>query len=227
MHRIDTDGHLNNRFTDENIQTGQEATVIGADWPNAIQDEICAVIEAAGISLSKGDNNQLLEAIQALMAGGNLLDGKFIHTQIYDETKWLPPHGQTLNRNDFTAAWALIQTSGMLAADVTDKTNNPGKFGRGNGTTTFEMPDLRDQFLRVYKGTKAGALGPDLGGFKANDFKAHTHSVATETGGASDMQSYTASANSDENPNGAQTGASGGAETVPDHTSIIYVIRMK
>lgn len=49
--------------------TSAQATVVTADWANAIQEEIANVIEGAGIALQKGTNNQLLTAINALVTG--------------------------------------------------------------------------------------------------------------------------------------------------------------
>lgn len=69
MHRIDQSGHVGNRFTTGNPQSGQQATRFGADWPNAVQEEICKVIEAAGLVLDKASNEQLYAAIVAIAAG--------------------------------------------------------------------------------------------------------------------------------------------------------------
>jgi len=72
MFRIDSDGHLNNLFTDGDPQAGTPATVISAAWLNALQEEIANVIEGAGITLEKGTNTQLLAALLALAGGGPL-----------------------------------------------------------------------------------------------------------------------------------------------------------
>jgi hypothetical protein len=69
MHEIDEYGHENNQFVRGNAQTGTPATRMGADWPNAVQNELVNVIQAAGIALAKGTNNQLLQAIQTLNGG--------------------------------------------------------------------------------------------------------------------------------------------------------------
>ena len=55
-------------FYDGNSTTGDPSSVPGADWFNQIQEEVCAVIEAADITLDRTDNTQLLQAITALMA---------------------------------------------------------------------------------------------------------------------------------------------------------------
>lgn len=69
MHRVDAPGHLGNRFFDGNPQAGQEATALTADWHNAVQEELANLIEYAGIALDKNDNEQLRDAIVALIAG--------------------------------------------------------------------------------------------------------------------------------------------------------------
>lgn len=71
MHRIDGEGATqDNRFTEGNPSTGTIATVVTADWANAVQEEIIAVLEAAGIEPSKSNSAQLVAAIQSLISGG-------------------------------------------------------------------------------------------------------------------------------------------------------------
>lgn len=45
-------------------------TRVGRDWLNSVQEELCSVIAAAAISLNAGVYNQLLSAIQSLIASG-------------------------------------------------------------------------------------------------------------------------------------------------------------
>ena len=46
--------------------SGTPATILTADWLNAVQEEICTVIDEAGLTLSKTDRGQLLEALNAI-----------------------------------------------------------------------------------------------------------------------------------------------------------------
>lgn len=55
---------------------------------------------------------------------------------------WVALHGQTLNRAVYPQLWEFANTSGNIVDEV-DKPSNPGAFGRGNGTTTFSLPDKR------------------------------------------------------------------------------------
>ena len=63
MHRIDADGHVANQFSDGDQVLGVPGTKVDAAWLNALQEELVSVIAARGISLVKGSNGQLLDAL--------------------------------------------------------------------------------------------------------------------------------------------------------------------
>ena len=76
MHRIDTPtavkdkfGPGKNGFTDGNIRTGRHATWLNSAMWDALQEEICGVIEKAGIELNKEEHDQLYKAILLLVGG--------------------------------------------------------------------------------------------------------------------------------------------------------------
>ncbi|EEC8083822.1 phage tail protein, partial [Escherichia coli] len=56
-------------FTDGNIRTGRLATWLNSAMWDAIQEEICGVIEKAGIELNKEEHDQLYKAILLLVGG--------------------------------------------------------------------------------------------------------------------------------------------------------------
>lgn len=53
-------------FTDGSPTIGEDATIVRADWANAVQEEISNVIESSGLVLSKTDRTQLLQALARL-----------------------------------------------------------------------------------------------------------------------------------------------------------------
>lgn len=55
---------------------------------------------------------------------------------------WVALNGQVLNRTVYPALWSFANNSGVIVDEV-DKATNPMAFGRGNGTTTFSLPDMR------------------------------------------------------------------------------------
>ncbi|MCE1119063.1 hypothetical protein [Pseudomonas sp. NMI795_08] len=61
-------GLVGGKFVDENVSTGLPGSLIPATWGNAVTDELLAVIRAAGLVPSEGNNAQLLAAIQGLAA---------------------------------------------------------------------------------------------------------------------------------------------------------------
>jgi len=70
MHRIDhATAAPGNLFTEGNPATATPSTTVTDDWLNDVQENICDVVEAAGIPLTKGDYTQLRQAITAMVTG--------------------------------------------------------------------------------------------------------------------------------------------------------------
>lgn len=69
MHRIDTSTATpDNKFTEGDPAVPVAATTVSAEWLNAVQEELVAVITGAGLELKKSDNGQLWQAISQLIA---------------------------------------------------------------------------------------------------------------------------------------------------------------
>lgn len=56
------------KFQAGNPTTGQPATAPGPEWMNAVQEELCGVIEGAGITLNDNNNGQLKSAIEKMIS---------------------------------------------------------------------------------------------------------------------------------------------------------------
>lgn len=74
MHRIDTPSRQKDKFgagkdgfTRGDPQTGTQATQVSDDILDAMQEELCSVIELSGLPLKKSENNQLYKAIEILL----------------------------------------------------------------------------------------------------------------------------------------------------------------
>lgn len=74
MHRIDTPSRQKDKFgsgkdgfTKGDPQTGTPATEVSPDILDAMQEEICSVIELSGLPLKKSENNQLYQAIEKML----------------------------------------------------------------------------------------------------------------------------------------------------------------
>jgi|AGFT01.1.fsa_nt_gi hypothetical protein len=74
MHRIDTStaqidkfGQGKNGFTNGDPATGRRATDLNSDMWDAVQEELCNVIEKSGLSLNKDQHDQLYRAIAGMI----------------------------------------------------------------------------------------------------------------------------------------------------------------
>ncbi|HEY2177859.1 MAG TPA: hypothetical protein VGH15_04695 [Caulobacteraceae bacterium] len=70
MHRIDTPNNVGGLFADPDPLHGQGKVVLDAAWANDVQENIMAVLAAAGVAPVKGDYDNLRDAILALITGG-------------------------------------------------------------------------------------------------------------------------------------------------------------
>lgn len=67
MKRISTATAVNNKFVDGDKSTGQKSTQLNAEWFNQVQEEICKLLEAAGITVgADDDDNQLMQLFTSL-----------------------------------------------------------------------------------------------------------------------------------------------------------------
>lgn len=78
MHRVDGPGATAQNLFTEGTPGAVEATTVGADILNSMQEEIASTVEASGQILDKSNNGQLALAIQTLTGGApafrNLFD---------------------------------------------------------------------------------------------------------------------------------------------------------
>lgn len=138
MHRIDTAGSVAGAFTDGNPATATPATVVDDDFMNAVQDELVAVIETAGITLEKGTNDQLLEAIIRLQRYDMAISCSDLVTALTTgETKGYAPVTRA-----FRITASEIPVAGLLVASTSGAVNIDIK---KNGVSIFSTQLTIDQ----------------------------------------------------------------------------------
>ena len=137
MHRIDGPAAApGGSFTEGDPNVGTAATVMTDDWANAVQEEIVAVIAAAGIGLSMPSNVQLLAALGVLIYRAVPAGAVQAFAMSAVPAGWLACDGALISR---TVCPALFTAIGVVD-------------GAGDGATTFAVPDLRGEFVRGWAG---------------------------------------------------------------------------
>lgn len=81
---------------------------------------------------------------------------------------WIKANGAEVSRTTYANLFAAIGTH----------------YGAGNGLTTFNLPDLRGEFLRSWDDGRGVDKDRWLGGWQDSDNKAHQHYGTTSTAGA-------------------------------------------
>lgn len=76
---------------------------------------------------------------------------------------WLKANGAAVSRTTYSALFAAIGTT----------------FGAGDGSTTFNLPDLRGEFLRGWDDARGVDSGRTFGSWQDSDNKSHTHTAWT------------------------------------------------
>lgn len=78
MHRIDGPGAtVDNKFTDGDPVGGVPATVVTDDWLNDVQENLMALLSAAGVTPTKGRSLDVLDSI------GKVTRGRLLRTTIF------------------------------------------------------------------------------------------------------------------------------------------------
>lgn len=120
---------------------------------------------------------------------------------------WLKANGAAVSRTAYAALWAAAQATGAIAVDGSDWAANPGKFFVGNGSTTFNLPDLRGDHIRSLDDGKGIDAARALASLQAPQNASHTHTG--NTGNQSADHTHSGSTSSD----GAHTHTTGAATT--------------
>ena len=95
-------------------------------------------------------------------------------------------------------------------------------YGAGDGSTTFNLPDLRGEFIRGLDSGRGVDSGRALGSFQADEIKAHTHTVTTGgTGSAID-----GGGDRDSDDGTQATSSFGGVETRPRNIAMNYIVKV-
>ena len=233
-------------FRNGDLPRGVLPTAFNAEWCNHVQEEICNVIEGAGVALNPDKRDQLLTALQKLIdnstvktsgnqnVGGektftgtaffkagafvadsvgdfaanqclqigsnnvnsyfyNKRSGKYLSMRNDGELRydgkrllntddlsgmvpsgtvlyfagrtapagWLKANGAAISRTAYAALFAAIGTT----------------YGAGDGRSTFNLPDLRGEFIRGWDDGRGVDTGHLFGSAQADAMRQHYHGI--------------------------------------------------
>lgn len=101
---------------------------------------------------------------------------------------WLKCNGAAVSRTTYAKLFSKIGTT----------------YGVGNGSTTFNLPDLRGEFVRGFDDTRGVDSGRILGSTQAQSIQSHSHTGSTESAGGHTHGASTGT-NGDHNHSGSTT----------------------
>jgi microcystin-dependent protein len=120
---------------------------------------------------------------------------------------WLECDGSEVSRTTYSTLYSAIGTT----------------FGSGNGSTTFNVPDLRGEFVRGWDNGRGVDSGRSFGSAQADELKSHNHTVTT-LGGASAVRPEDVGAGNVGSKT-STTSSTGGNETRPRNIALLYCIK--
>lgn len=179
---------------------------------------------------TQGSNWVSLTAGSSIVPAGSLLP----YAGTSAPSGYLLCDGRAVSRTTYANLFAVIGTA----------------YGNGDGSTTFNLPDLRGRFLRGVSGTSGndpdassrtaisgGNTGNNIGSYQSDDFKSHTHNMqaANATAGsgvaagstlANAGSAYTVGGTPTLTPMYSTVTSTGGSETRPVNVYVNYIIKI-
>jgi microcystin-dependent protein len=191
--------------TPTKLNSAAAPTVVVAD--NEVTTSKIAAAAVTADKLASGSVTSEKLASGAAIAAGAVMS--FAMNSV--PSGWLACNGAAVSRSTYSSLFSAISTT----------------YGSGDGSTTFNVPDLRGYFVRGSGTNDDGTVAGTFGAKQADELKGHTHTVYTKfvaslpAGGTAVLSDSNGSAQQT-TPN---TGSTGGTETRPKNIPMLYCIK--
>lgn len=189
------------------------------------QSEVVAVTPA-GLALALNNlTASITQSINASAAISTPIGTVFYVARSSAPAGWLKANGAAVSRTTYAALFAVLGTT----------------FGAGDGSTTFNLPDLRGEFLRGWDDGRGVDSGRAIGSAQAQDYLSHSHSIndpghthqagpfvpagQSSVGGGGNISSGTISLTTSSSNTGITINNNGGAETRPRNIALLAIIK--
>ena len=125
-------------------------------------------------------------------------------------TGWLYCNGAAVSRTTYAALFAVVGVT----------------FGTGDGSTTFNLPDMRAEFVRGWDDTRGVDPARTFGSAQADEFEAHVHSITPPASSDTASQGLTSTGNTaGESITPYNSASAGGSETRPRNIALLFIIK--
>lgn len=124
---------------------------------------------------------------------------------------FLKANGAAVSRTTYAALFAVIGTT----------------FGAGDGSTTFNLPDLRGEFIRGWDDSRGVDSARVFGSAQADELESHSHNLTYPSRGHSPSGggTYGVTINTNNEGNYNTISSTGGAETRPRNIALLACIK--
>lgn len=125
-------------------------------------------------------------------------------------TGYLECSGAAVSRTTYAALFAVTSTT----------------FGVGDGSTTFNLPNLRGEFVRGFDNGRGVDASRAFGSAQSDELKAHTHTTTfPNSDDPSNGTRHVTGSNADSADEVFTSSSTGGAETRPRNIALLYCIK--
>lgn len=230
--------------------SGTARTIISADATNStidVKDDRNFVLKTNATTILTGNDADITTTVPVVLPT-NPTTALQASTKQYVDTLTGSPAGIIMAFAGAAAPTGFLACNGAAVSRTTYATLFAAigtTWGVGDGSTTFNVPDLRGMFLRGTgtngTGSSSGAAGPSVGAYAADTYLNHSHGVTDP--GHTHTISYVAASNGSAgginvlfggsstsigaNTTGltVNTSTTGGTETKPKNYGVLYIIK--
>ena len=145
-------------------------------------------------------------------AGGVVPVGSVIyHAANTPPSGYLKANGAAISRSTYATLFAVIGTT----------------YGGGDGSSTFNVPDLRGEFARGWDDSRGIDSGRAFGSTQSDELKSHSHTLSLRFNDSSTPRSFVRASSSLnlQTSAGGPTNATGGSETRPRNVALLACIK--
>lgn len=203
MHRIDVpSATADHQFTEGSPAGGVPATTVSAAWLNDVQEELINILAAADVAPVKGEQNQVLQALQALIAAGQQSNAGQVawfavktppagYLKCNGLTIGKPGSGATAREHNdvfalYVALWndwsndvLAIQTSGGAPTG-----RGPSAQADWDALKRLPLPEIRGEGIRAWDDGRGVDAGRQFGSWQGGQIESHGHSASSGGSGS-------------------------------------------